>query len=374
METSELPLLPLESKVETLEILRKSSEARQALGKLNGVIKIVPNEAILLNLLPLQEAKYSSEIENIITTHDDIFKNQIQPSLNTNAKEVQNYARALVEGFEIVKKKQLLNNRTILEIQKIILENDAGFRKQSGTVLKNNSGEIVYTPPQSKEEIQKLMTNLEKFINEKQDVEKYKIDPLVKMAIIHHQFESIHPFYDGNGRAGRIINILYLCLYDILDLPILYLSRYIIDNKDVYYRLLQEVRIKENWGEWVLFFIQGIIATAEESIVFINTIVNLMKHFKLKIKEKYPKIYSQDLINSLFKYPYTKIDFIVEDLTVSRQTASKYLEALVCDEEKFLVKRKIGRNNYYINQKLIDAASSHRENLLKKRKSRKTSY
>ena len=243
--------LPLSQTIETTKVLKKTISANRALARLNGVAKIIPNQAILINSLVLQEAKDSSEIENIITTHDELYRASVDMSNVTNeAKEVQNYSSALLKGFDLVKDNQLLLKKYIVDIQGELEQNSAGVRRQSGTNLKNaQTGEVIFTPPQNYETIQNLLDNLESFINEPNDV-----DPLVNMAIIHYQFETIHPFYDGNGRTGRIINILYLILKDLLDIPILYLSRYIIKNKSDYYRLLQEVRTKDSMEEWVFIY------------------------------------------------------------------------------------------------------------------------
>ena len=236
--------LPLTKDIETKEILKKSIKANSALSKLNGVAKIIPNQMILIIALTLQEAKDSSEIENIITTHDELYLASVSEKFSKEVKEVQNYKEALIYGYEQVKKTRLLTLNDIIQIQSIITGNNAGIRKQAGTVLKNDkTGVIIYTPPQNYDEIMKLLNNLFEYIND-DTLEDY--DYLVKMALIHYQFESIHPFYDGNGRSGRILNVLYLALKDLLELPILYLSSYIIKHKSDYYRLLQEVREKNN--------------------------------------------------------------------------------------------------------------------------------
>ncbi|MEA2099038.1 MAG: Fic/DOC family N-terminal domain-containing protein, partial [Campylobacterota bacterium] len=250
--------LPLTQDIETKQILKKTISANRALAKLNGVAKIIPNQNILINSLVLQEAKDSSEIENIITTHDELYRASLDIKDITNeAKEVQNYSHALLKGYNLVKTNQLLLKKYIVEIQQELEQNNAGVRKQAGTVLKNtHTGEVIFTPPQDYKTLHSLLDNLEKFINEPNDV-----DPLVTMAIIHYQFETIHPFYDGNGRTGRIINILYLILKDLLDIPILYLSRYIIKNKSDYYRLLQEVRTKGSMEKWVLYMLDGVEQT-----------------------------------------------------------------------------------------------------------------
>jgi Fic family protein len=350
MKTEILKKLPLEQDIESKKVLKKLASAHRALAELKGIVSSIPNENILINTLGLQEAKDSSAIENIITTHDDIFKAGLNFDgfKSLNAKEVQNYISALKKGFGLISKNKILTNNDIIEIQSELEKNNAGFRKLPGTALKNaTTGEIVYTPPQDYNTIRELMTNLERFIN---DETLSDFDPLVKMAIIHYQFESIHPFYDGNGRTGRIINVLYLVMNDLLDLPILYLSRYIIEHKGEYYKLLQEVRETDNWENWVLYLINGIEQIAKETIILIRKIRELIFEYKNLLRDNY-KFYSQDLLNNLFKHPYTKIEFIENDLGVSRITASKYLNKLA--EDKLLKKEKLGTGNYYINEKLI---------------------
>ena len=217
-----------------------------------------------------------------------------------------------------------------------------------GTALKNaTTGEIVYTPPQEYLTILDLMKNLELYIN---DESMSEFDTLVKMAIIHFQFESIHPFYDGNGRTGRIVNVLYLVMNDLLNLPVLYLSRYIIEHKADYYKLLQEVRETDNWENWILYMLDSVEQISKETIVLIGKIRDLIFEYKNLLRNNY-KFYSQDLLNNLFKHPYTKIEFIENDLGVSRITASKYLNLLAKD--KVLKKEKLGTGNYYVNEKLI---------------------
>jgi Fic family protein len=346
--------LPLDRDMETKAVLKRLPSAHAALAELKGIASAMPNQSILINTLGLQEAKDSSAIENIITTHDDLYKSEL--NLNSfkslNAREVQNYITATKTGFDLMLKTGLLTNRVVLKIQEVLEGNKAGFRKLPGTTLKNTStGEIIYTPPQDPEEIKGLMSNLEKFIN---DTEFSDLDPLVRMAIIHYQFESIHPFYDGNGRTGRIINILYLIQEKLQDLPILYLSNYIIKNKSDYYRLLQEVRTKNNWEEWLLFMIKAVDQTSRETIDLIIAIRELMMNYKHTLRDNY-KFYSQDLLNNLFKHPYTKIEFIQRDLKVSRITAANYLNQLA--DDKLLTKKKLGTANYYINDPLFKLLS-----------------
>ena len=340
--------LPLQKDIETKEILKKSILANSALAELKGVSNIIPNSNILINSLALQEAKDSSEIENIITTHDELYIANLDiKNISHSAKEVQNYKNALLKGFGLVKENKLLLKRNIVEIQKELEQNDASIRRQSGTNLKNaKTGEVIFTPPQSFEDIEELLINLEKYINEPND-----IDPLVNMAIIHFQFETIHPFYDGNGRTGRIINILYLILNDLLDIPILYLSNYIIKHKADYYRLLQEVRTKDNWNEWIMYILDGVEQTSKETVLLVNDISALMKKTKHEIQEKLPKIYSKDLIEILFSHPYTKIDFLVDELGLTRQTASKYLKEL--ENIGILESIQIKNSKFYINLELF---------------------
>jgi Fic family protein len=363
MPNYEIKPLPPKGDIESKAILKRLATAHRYLAELKGKSATIPNENILINTLALQEAKDSSAIENIITTHDELYKAQLFENLfaNASAKEVNRYADALKHGFNLVRKQKLITQNNILTIQKILEQNDAGYRKLPGTALINDvTGRTVYVPPQDYNTISTLMDNLVAFIN---DDEMSTVDSLVKMALLHFQFESIHPFYDGNGRTGRILNILYLVQQDLLDLPILYLSRYIIQNKADYYRLLQEVRDKENWEEWILYMLDGIEQTAKETIEIISSIRGLMQNFKHRMRKELPKIYSQDLLNNLFKHPYTKIEFVMEELNVSRITATRYLNLLV--EYKFLNKQKIGTSNFYINEPLY---SLFRDNKVKSQK------
>jgi Fic family protein len=346
------PTLPLPdiTRLETRAVLKKTAEAHRYLAELKGVAASIPNEAILINTLSLQEAKDSSEIENIVTTHDELYKaNLFEESLpSPAAKEVQDYAIALRQGFQVVRKQKLIRLSDIVAIQQTLEQNNAGFRRLPGTELKNaKTGEVVYTPPQHADDIDRLMDNLVAYMN---NDELCDADPLVKMAVIHHQFESVHPFYDGNGRTGRILNILYLVAKDLLNLPVLYLSRFLIHHKSHYYAHLQTVRETGNWVPWLLYMLTGISDTAQNTIQLITAIKQLMKDYKHRLRDELPKIYRQELLNNMFNHPYTKIDFVMDDLSVSRITATKYLELLV--EHNFLQKQKIGRCNYYINTPL----------------------
>lgn len=347
--------LPYTEDLETKSILKQLPPAHAALAELKGIVQSLPNQTILLNTLGIQEAKDSSSVENIITTHDDLYKANLdfEVSISPEVKEVQNYVAAMKQGFELVEKQGLLTNQTILKIQETLEGNNAGFRKLPGTALKNaQTGETVYSPPQDPNEILSIMANLEQFIN---DPEMSDYDPLVKMAIIHFQFESIHPFYDGNGRTGRILNILYLVLSGLQKLPVLYLSSHMIRNKPDYYRLLQGVRENGDWESWISYMIRGVENTAKETLVLIEEMKALMADMKTQLRDNY-KFYSQELLNNLFAHPYTKIEFLVQDLGVSRITAANYLNQLAADG--VLRKERLGTGNYYVNERLFALLSS----------------
>ncbi len=352
MNTGHIPaMLPIKENIETKKVLKKVISANIALAELKGAAKAIPNQAILINALSLQEAKDSSEIENIITTHDELYKATISSTnISNQTKEVQKYREALYRGFSLVLNNKLLLKKHIVEIQQVLENNNAGIRTQSGTQLKNNiTDEIIYTPPQNNEDIHKLMDNLEQYINDDK-LEDY--DTLTKMAIVHYQFESIHPFYDGNGRTGRILNILYLVLKGLLDLPILYLSSFIIQEKEQYYKLLNQLRTNNNWEEWILYILEGVETTSKNSVVLIENIQLLLEETKLIIKNNLPKIYSKDLLDILFVHPYTKINFLVEDLNITRKTASSYLKQL--EKLDILKSVRMGREVYFINMKLFN--------------------
>jgi Fic family protein len=343
------PLSQLEPRrFETAAILKRVAAASRNLAELKGVAASIPNQGILISTLALQEAKDSSEVENIVTTHDELFREEdALPGGAGAAKEVLRYRQALRAGYEEVRRTRLLTLNTILKIQAELECNDAGLRKLPGTSLKDGQGRVIYTPPQDANEVARLMSDLEKFIH---DEPAFDADPLVKMALIHHQFESIHPFYDGNGRTGRIINVLYLVKQELLDIPVLYLSREIVRSKADYYQRLQDVRDNDTWEAWVEYMLHAVETTARETIQTIQRIRALLLETKKRIREGF-KFYSQDLINNLFSHPYTKIEFLQNDLGVSRLTATRYLDALV--EGGFLAKQKVGRSNYYINEPLF---------------------
>ena len=314
---------------ETPTILKALALASRKLAELKGVVASIPNQNILINTLGLQEAKDSSAIENIVTTHDELFKDDALPEdfSNAAAKEVLRCRQALAIGFDLVRNGGLLTTNHLLQIQSELERNTAGLR----------------TPPQQPDVTIDLMRDLERFIN---DDGIFDADPLIKMALIHHQLDSIHPFYDGNGRTGRIVNVLYLVKQGLLDIPVLYLSRHVVRTKADYYRLLQQVRETDDWEEWVLYILTAVERTAGDTVNTIVAIRSALLDYKHRIRDQF-KFYSQDLINNLFTHPYTKIAFVERDLEVSRLTATKYLDALA--EQGFLQKQKAGRSNYYVN-------------------------
>lgn len=350
MNGEKLPMLPPKFELETKSVLKQLVRANRALAELKGYADTIPNKHILINAVTINEAKDSSEIENIITTHDDLYKAMSNAKeASPAAKEVVNYRSALWHGYELVKSSQMITTNMLIEIQGMIEKNKAGIRKLPGTVLRNDkTGEVIYTPPVGEDEIHRLLSNLEKYMNEDFD----DIDPLIKLAVIHYQFECIHPFYDGNGRTGRIINVLYLVLKELLDSPILYLSSYIIQNKTAYYHLLQEATTDGNWEDWILFILTGIEETATKTLNLVKFINNEVEIMSDEIKQKLPKIYSKELIDLLFFEFYTKTVYIQEGLSVSRKTAVNYLTAL--EKEGFLISEKIGKERIYQNKRLYD--------------------
>ncbi len=358
MASYKIPLLPLPYDLETKTVLRQANKANRKLAELKGVAQTIPNERILISSLTLQEAKDSSAVENIVTTQDDLYRAGLDANftlIGAATKEVLFYREAINEGFKLVRNKNILALNDIKRIQEVLEQNSAGFRTTPGTQLKRSSdGVVIYTPPQDGQRIVELMSNLEQFIN---DDELCPIDPLVKMAIIHHQFESIHPFYDGNGRTGRIVNILYLVTSGLLDLPILYLSRYITHNKAEYYERIQAIRNatgdnSAQWEAWILYMLRGVEQTAEETIALVKNIGKLMTEYKNIIRPAFGGKYSHELLNGLFYHPYTKIGHLESNMQVSRQTAAKYLDRLA--SLGLLQKERMGKENYYINTKLME--------------------
>lgn len=351
-----LPLLPPPpDRIETVNVLRQLVKSSVALAELKGLAATLPNPSILLNAVILKEARISSEIENVITTQDKLYQalsaKGVEPDPAT--KEVLRYREAALYGFRFIRKNGFLSMNAILGIQEILEESKSGIRKLPGTALRNAStGKVIYTPPDAPEIIQRLMGNLESYLNERDE-----ISPLIRMAVQHYQFESIHPFYDGNGRTGRIINVLHVMLNDLLDSPILYLSHFIIRNKSDYYRLLQEVRTKGAWEDWVLFMLRGVEETARDTISQIREINKLFLRTQERMKASAPKMYSKELIEILFEHPYCKAEILVKRLKISRITASKYLKQL--EARGVLKSRRVWKETLYINTRLFDLLKKH---------------
>jgi len=350
--TYRIPPLPPAIDLETPKVLRALAHAHRHLAELKGRAAAIPNQGILIETLALQEARASSEIENIVTTQDELFQASLFPEgpQSAAAKEVAYYRDALKCGFDrLLETQGLLNNNTIIEMFRVLKRTDEAFRAFPGTALRNEgAGTLVYVPPQTLDDITTHMVALERFIN---DDALSDLDPLTKMALIHHQFESIHPFSDGNGRVGRIINVLFLVRAGLLDSPILYLSRYITSHKASYYRLLQAVRDDGAWEDWLLYMLDGVASTARQTLELVEGMRVLMADYKIRLRQHPTLRYSQDLLNNLFRHPYTRIEFLQNDLGITRQTAAKYLDQLA--EAGLVEKHQQGRNNYYINSALV---------------------
>ncbi len=352
MHPIRLTLLPPErEKVETIPILRQVNAATAALAELKGIAKSIPNQSMLINAIVLQEAKGSSEIENIITTQDELYKALTVNHANSppQTKEVVNYRKAIFLGFNLIQRQGFLRVNDIVRIQEELLENNAGIRNLPGTVLKNDrTGETIYTPPQEKSEILDLLSNFIEHFNDTDPA----LSPLINLAIFHYQFESIHPFYDGNGRTGRILNILYLILNKQIDIPILYLSSYIMDHKAEYYRLLSHTYTTGEWENWILYMLRAVEITSRQTIAKIESIRTLLTETVEKVQREAPKTYRKELVELLFEQPYAKIEFVVDRLNVERKAASRYLREL--ERIGVLETQKVGRETLYINKALVE--------------------
>jgi Fic family protein len=346
---NELPLLPPKVEIETTAILKKTIAASRALSELKGAITNLPNPTLFIDTIQIQEAKASSAIENIITTHDELFKFTIANKKidNPAVKEVMHYKDALWHGLEVMKKKPLLTTNLFIKLVQVIKKNNAGIRDVSGTQLKNPvTGEVVYTPPEGQEIIREKLKNIEDFIHTDDD-----IDPLVKMAIIHYQFEAVHPFFDGNGRTGRIILLLYLKLTGLLDLPALFLSGYIMKNKDAYYKKLRAVTEKNDWQGWIRYMLDMIETTAKKDRQRISQIEKLMGTMGAEIQTRLPKVFSKGLMEILFRLPYSKRQFLEQAGLGNLKTVGNYLKEL--EDAGFLTSELVGKEKLYLNYKLL---------------------
>ena len=346
---NDLPLLPPQAELETKEILTKTIRASRALAQLNGAIRNLPNPSLFLDTLHLQEAKASSEIENIITTNDDLYQAVVADKKfgNPATKEVISYKEAIWLGFSRLEQRPFITTNLCIELVQCIKQNTAGIRTTPGTTLSNTLGEVIYTPPSGEQVIREKMANLETFINENDS-----IDPLIKMAIAHYQFEAIHPFSDGNGRTGRILLLLQLKLEKLLDIPVLFLSEYIIKHKEMYYEGLRSVTENNDWSTFIRYMLDMVETTAIKGLERLESIVQLMDSTGQEIKEKLPKVYSKDLVEVLFKLPYTKRQNLINADLGTPKTVGNYLIAL--EEAGFLKSIKVGKEKLYLNLPLMN--------------------
>lgn len=352
---NDLPLLPPAVELETKAVLKQAIKANTSLARLEGQAKLLPHQGTLINSIVLEEARDSSEIESIFTTQDELYRASAGgiAAASVATKEVMRYREALWRGFNSMQQRPITAS-TIIDIVSAIKLTDMDVREGFDTKIVNDStGEIVYTPPAGETLIRDLLENLVAFIHEEDD-----LDPLVKLAVQHYQFEAIHPFSDGNGRTGRILNILFLVHAGLLSLPVLYLSRYIIRRKTDYYRLLREVTENKAWEPWILFMLHAVEETAFETIGLIDRIRQLMEETAAVVQEREPKIYSKDLIELIFREPYCKISWLVDANIAQRQTASEYLHKL--ERLGVLTARKIGRDKYFVNEPLMQLLAAPR--------------
>lgn len=346
---NDLPLLPPAVDLESKAVLKQAISANRVLANLRGLAAQIPNQDMLIRSIVLQEARLSSEIENIVTTNDELYRADADPDGKTDphTKEVLRYRQALYHGLVAMGQRPLSTN-LFVEIVGMIKQGDLGIRAVPGSALKNEAGEVVYTPPVGEALIRDKLGNLEQFIHADDD-----IDPLIKMAVMHYQFEAIHPFPDGNGRTGRILNLLYLVDRKLLDIPVLFLSRYIIAHRPAYYEGLRRVTEEGAWENWILFMLRAIEETARQTFDQVQAILALMEEIRARVQDQAPAIYSKDLIEVIFRHPYTKIQFVVDAGIAKRQTASSYLQTLA--GLGILSEEKIGREKYYINDALLKA-------------------
>jgi Fic family protein len=351
MPYNELPPLPPSVEVESKAVLKAAIEAHRALAELKGAGRNIPDQTVLLSALALQEAKLSSEIENIVTTNDELYRAFVDgPALSGDAatKEVMRYNRALWAGFEEIQRGRPIGTRLFERIVEIIKDTDLRVRRAGSTRIVNaDTGMTIYTPPEGEDRLRAMLADLERFMHADDG-----LDPLVRLALAHYQFEAIHPFVDGNGRTGRIINILYLIERGLLELPVLYLSRYVVENKADYYARLRDVTESQAWESWILYMLDAIRSTASSTRKRIAAIRDLKEEVGARISREAPHVYSLDLLEVLFAQPYSKIGFVEDACRVTRQTASKYLQDLA--SLGLLERYKIGREAYYLNVPLLE--------------------
>jgi Fic family protein len=351
---NDLPLLPPPADLETRAVLKKCIAANRALAELKGAGDLIPNQAILINSIPLQEAKASSEIENIVTTSDALYRAAAseKASVDSATKEVLRYRTALKCGYDLLAERPLSVN-LMIEVCRILRNADVDVRRVPGTAIANQTTrQVLYTPPEGEKVIREKLHNLEQYMHAEDD-----LDPLIRLAVMHYQFEAIHPFHDGNGRTGRILNILYLVEKGLLKIPVLYLSRYIIQNKGQYYRLLCEVTERQTWEPWILYMLAAVQETARWTCEKILAIRDLLEETVSFCREKLPgRVYSRELIDLIFLQPYCKIAFLVEAGMAERKTAGSYLQEL--EKAGVLNSVRIGKERIYINPRLVELLRS----------------
>ena len=343
-----LPLLPPPGEIETKVVLKACIEARAAVAELKQCGGLIPNQAMLINTIPVLEAQASSAIENIVTTADRLFQFVSTPEAQMDAatKEALRYSRALSSGFQSIQTRPL-TKQTAIEVCSTIKGVEMEIRRTPGTALiEASSGQVIYTPPETEAVLQEKLTNWEKFIHQATE-----FDPLVRLAVMHYQFEAIHPFTDGNGRTGRILNILFLVDLGLLEIPVLYLSRYIIQHKQEYYQYLYQVTAQENWQSWILFMLNAVLETAQWTTQKIQAIRQLIEITINYVKETRPKVYNRDLLDLIFIQPYCRIANVVDAKIAHRQTAANYLKELC--EIGVLRETKIGREKLFIHPRFL---------------------
>jgi Fic family protein len=345
---NDLPLLPPKADLETKTVLLKTISASRALAQLNGAIRNLPNPTLFLDTIHLQEAKASSAIENIITTNDDLYQALIAEKnfQNPETKEVIRYKEALWLGLERMKSRPFITTNLCIELVQTIKGNTAGIRNTPGTTLSNPAGEVIYTPPAGENVIREKLANWEKFINEDDS-----FDPLIKMGLMHYQFEAIHPFADGNGRTGRILLLLFLNQTGLLEIPAIYLSEYIIQHKNAYYRHLREVTEQENWEGFIIYMLEMVERTANHGLKRLDQVTQLMESTAEQIRVTLPKVYSKDLVETIFRLPYTKRQSLIDVGLGTPKTVGNYLIAL--EEAGFLTSKKVGKEKLYLNSTLM---------------------
>lgn len=352
---NDLPDLPPVN-INSAQVLRHTIIAARNLAELKGLCETLPDPALLLNTIVLQESRDSSAIENIVTTQDELYRANADVKIDsTAAKEVLRYREAMYTGLRHMKEKiNIISTNTLVSVVQIIKDNKSGIRTQPGTNLKSSiTGEVIYTPPCCENEIRQKLAALELFINETKEDHP---DPLVKLALIHYQFEAIHPFVDGNGRVGRILNNLFLVQQDLLPHPVLYLSHYIAEHKQDYYQLLRRVTEQQEWTDWILFILTAIGRTAQLTTQKIRALLELRINTETRMKKVLQTSYSPDLLQLLFTQPYIKIETLVKKELAHRQTASVWLKKMVA--EGILEPQKKGRLIYYVHKSLMDILSS----------------